>query len=282
MHTTAQHPSSWYRNWLPLLCLCGWLSACDDDLITPKQVGTDEVVGHTDVALNAWKADIRSGESALGNLSADARWESASSRGYAPDVAIVNGGSIRFDASKREDGIYPAGPLTDEDINEIFPWTDDSILMINVTGEELKLILERSVSQLPGNETFGGFLHVSQNFQFDVDLSQPAQVISEAEILEPGERIRGMWLHGIEVQSTAVYRLAADSYLGGGGDGYLAMAQIPDELKEPVLVTVEDPENPGQTITKPGPRLYESLRDYLQSRASVAPQVEGRILGLDD
>ena len=74
----------------------------------------------------------------------------------------------------RSDRVYPAGPLTARDINTIFPFQDNCVVL-RVSGRDLLQVLENGVSKYPAHD--GRFPQVSGlRFEFDPSKS-------------PGERI---------------------------------------------------------------------------------------------
>lgn len=66
------------------------------------------------------------------------------------DIAFINGGAIRAS--------LPKGEISYANIFNVMPF-DNSIIIITLTGQQIKEALEHSVSQLP--EDFSGLLHVS-------------------------------------------------------------------------------------------------------------------------
>ena len=155
----------------------------------------DVEIGVANVELDTRKAIVRGGETAFGNLVADAMRNAVDA-----DVAVTNGGGIRGNK------IYDAGTtLTRRDIVTELPFGNKTI-KIQITGKQILEALENSTKDLP--ETGGQFLHVS-NISFAVDSNKPS-----------GQRISDVTVGGEGLNPTKVYTLATNDFLGRGGDGY--------------------------------------------------------------
>ncbi len=166
----------------------------------------DAVVGLTASELDTRGVRSGSGETAFGNLLADALREATGS-----DLALVNGGTIRGDT------VYPAGtPLTRRDLLTELPFRNRTVVL-RLTGAELRAALENGVSRLP--HPSGRFPHVS-------GLS-----FSYAEREPPGRRVRTLTVNGAPVADSRIYTLATNDFLARGGDGYGMFARadrVPD------------------------------------------------------
>ncbi len=120
-----------------------------------------EVIGEAVVALDGERANVRTKETNLGNLVADVMRDAGSA-----DIALTNGGGIRASIN--------AGAITVGDVFTVLPF-DNTLVVLEVTGANIKAALERSVSEYP--DQLGAFLQVSGlSFEFD-----PAKA--------PGERV---------------------------------------------------------------------------------------------
>ncbi|MCA3564655.1 MAG: bifunctional metallophosphatase/5'-nucleotidase [Methylocystis sp.] len=160
----------------------------------------DVALGATAVELDSRSASVRSQETAIGNLIADAIRASTGA-----DAAITNGGGIRGNRQ------YPAGTtLTRRDILTELPF-GNSTAMVEITGKDIKDALENGVSQIDNRA--GRFPQVS-GMTFTVD--QKASV---------GSRIMALQVAGKDVDPAAKYKLATNDFLLGGGDGYTALGR---------------------------------------------------------
>ncbi len=116
-------------------------------------------VGTTGEPLNAVAEVVRSGESNLGNLFADAmRGETGA------EIAILNGGSIR---SNR---VYPAGDLTRRDLIAMHPFGGIAC-EVEVSGAAVAAALENGLSRL--GESAGRFPQIA-GMRIEVDPERPA------------------------------------------------------------------------------------------------------------
>jgi 5'-nucleotidase len=153
-------------------------------------------VGRTPVPLDARKKAVRSQETNLGSLIADALREAAGT-----DVTLVNGGAIRGDT------VFPAGELTRRELLSIFPYAD-KLVRLQVPGATLQAALENAVSRSAEDPEPGRFLQVS-GLRFAFDASRPR-----------GERVLCVTVGGKPLSPTATYTVATPSFLAGGKDGY--------------------------------------------------------------
>src|SRR5207247_6051527 len=81
---------------------------------------------------------------------------------------------------------------------------------LTMTGQQLALALENSVSKLP--RTDGRFLQVS-GLALTYDPSSP-----------PGSRVREITVGGRPLEAARSYSVATDAFLADGGDGYSMLA----------------------------------------------------------
>jgi 5'-nucleotidase len=152
------------------------------------------VVGSTKTPLNAVAESVRSAESNLGNLMADAMRADTGA-----DLAIMNSGSIR---SNR---IFPPGPLLRRDVVAMHPF-GGMICKVEVPGSVVLAALNIGVGRL--GESVGRFPQVS-GVTFNVDPAAPA-----------GNRVRDVLVQGKPLDPKRNYSVAITDYMLKGGDGY--------------------------------------------------------------
>jgi 5'-nucleotidase / UDP-sugar diphosphatase len=158
----------------------------------------DVSLGTTAVDLDSRSASVRSQETAIGNLIADAVRASTGA-----DVAITNGGGIRGNRQ------YPAGAtITRRDILTELPF-GNSTAMVEITGKDIRDALENGVSQIDNRA--GRFPQVS-GMAFTVDAKAPA-----------GSRIGSLRIGGKDLDPAATYKVATNDFMVSGGDGYTAL-----------------------------------------------------------
>ncbi len=146
----------------------------------------NEPVGEAVLNLVGDRLKVRSGETNLGNLIADAMRARVGT-----DVALLNGGGIRS-------GI-PKGPISYRDILMVLPF-GNTLVTMELTGTQLLKVLRHAAEQRPGS---GGWLHVS-GLKWEIRQGMPVNV-----------RIGGRPL-----DKKRIYNLATNNFLAAGGDGY--------------------------------------------------------------
>ena len=157
------------------------------------------VVGKTLVDLDGLYENVRTKETNLGDLIADAMRESAGA-----DIAFVNGGAIRES--------IPAGDIIVNQILKALPFTN-TLAMIEITGAGLKKALEHGVKDFPA--TAGHFPQVS-GIKYTFNPAKPA-----------GERITSITVGGEPVDINKTYKLVTNDFIAAGGDGYIMFKNKP-------------------------------------------------------
>lgn len=160
--------------------------------------GLNVAIGITEGPLDSRRNVVRREESAMGNLIADAMRAATGA-----DIAIVNGGGIRADRT------YDAGTtLTRRDILTELPFGNVTVLT-ELPGSQILAALENGVSQV--EDGAGRFPQLSGAVMV-YDPSAPA-----------GSRVVSVTLGGAALDPDKVYRVAANDFMLGGGDGYGAL-----------------------------------------------------------
>ena len=175
----------------------------------------DVIVGQTAVALEARRAPLRTAETNLGNLVADAMRARLKT-----DVALMNGGGIRSDR------IVPPGPLTRRDVVAFLPFGNVAVAL-ELTGRELREALEHGVARW--EREAGAFLQVS-GLALSFDPSRPA-----------GQRVVSVDVGGTPLEPERRYTAAVADYIARGGDGFTAFQKarvLVDAASGPLLTDV--------------------------------------------
>lgn len=167
-----------------------------DEIVTDQAVILDVVVGQTAVLLMGERADVRIGETNLGNLITDAMIAATGA-----DVAITNGGGIRAS--------IPAGDVTVGDIITVLPF-GNIIVTIDLTGQEILDTLQVATAAYPG--TGGNFPHIA-GMTFEIDYAAAA-----------GSRVINLMIGGVPVVLGDTYSVATNDFLAAGGDEYVIFA----------------------------------------------------------
>jgi 2',3'-cyclic-nucleotide 2'-phosphodiesterase (5'-nucleotidase family) len=159
----------------------------------------DVPVGTLGVELDSRTASVRSQETAIGNLIADALKAATGA-----DVAITNGGGIR--ANKQ----YPVGAtLTRRDILSELPFGNRTSTT-EITGAALKAAIENGLSQIENRA--GRFPQVS-GLVIEANATAPA-----------GKRITSIMVNGAPLDEAKTYKVATNDFMLRGGDGYTSLA----------------------------------------------------------
>ena len=201
------------------------------------------VFGVSEVYLDGTRGSVRTEETNLGNLTADANLAIAQEADDSVVISLKNGGGIRadignvtipaggtgepvetpneavFDADGNE--VKPEGGISETDIANTLAFNNE-LTLITVTAEELLEIVEHSVSASEEGATPGQFPQIA-GFSFSYDLSLPAgdRVESLAIEDENGNDIDVVVEDGELVgDPNREYRMVTLSFLADGGDGY--------------------------------------------------------------
>ncbi|MGZ5179909.1 MAG: bifunctional metallophosphatase/5'-nucleotidase [Ramlibacter sp.] len=158
------------------------------------------VVGRLGASFTRTASDA--GESTLGDLIADAQLAATrpAARGAA-QVAFMNPGGVRADLLAPAGG----GPLTYGQLFSAQPF-GNTLAVKTLTGAQLKALLEQN--QYTAQPT-PRVLQPSANFSYRYDARLPE-----------GARVLEMRLDGAPIDPARDYRVAMNSFLAAGGDGY--------------------------------------------------------------
>jgi 2',3'-cyclic-nucleotide 2'-phosphodiesterase (5'-nucleotidase family) len=182
------------------------------------------LVATSEVALEGRRSLIRTIETNLGNLVADALLWQARERAAEfgvplPQVALQNGGGIR------NDNVIPPGPLSELTTFSILPFSNFLAVVPELPREHFKELLENAVSRVEFSD--GRFAQIA-GFEYSYTTSGTAQVVNTAgEVLTPGTRVRSVTLDdgtpivvdGV-VQPGPGITIATIDFLANGGDLY--------------------------------------------------------------
>jgi 2',3'-cyclic-nucleotide 2'-phosphodiesterase (5'-nucleotidase family) len=192
-------------------------------------------IGATEGELDSRRNVIRAEESAMGNLIADALRAATGA-----DIGLANGGGIRGDTT------YEAGKiLTRRDILTELPFGNVTVLT-EIPGSQVLAVFENGVSQV--EKGAGRFLQLS-GATIVYDPTAPA-----------GSRIAEAMVGGEPLDPNKLYKVAANDYILGGGDGFAALGG------GNVLI------NAGN-----GNLMANDVMDYVVKMGGVTSKVEGRI-----
>jgi len=202
-------------------------------IINPLQTSLNalasNVIGTSEVELDGQYTNIRTKETNLGNLTADAMlWKAnqlATLYGAPiPDIALQNGGGIR------NNNILPAGNISELTTFSILPFPNFVSIAENIPPQQFKEIMENSVSRIENIE--GRFSHIS-GMKIIFNPYAQAQVLDNSgNVLIPGKRIRMIRLNsgpfggtyivfeGVVSPSAPSVSIATNDFMARGGDQY--------------------------------------------------------------
>ncbi|MGZ8296852.1 MAG: bifunctional metallophosphatase/5'-nucleotidase [Allosphingosinicella sp.] len=152
----------------------------------------------------ALKSANEHGEHVLGNLIADAQL--AATRDAADGgarIALMNPGGVRADLVPAADGGISFGQLFAAQ-----PFANMMVVK-SLTGRQLRAVLEQQFASGSNTAANPYILSPSHNLRFAYDLSKPE-----------GRRIVLLTVDGRTVRDEAVYRVAMNNFLAGGGDNF--------------------------------------------------------------
>lgn len=201
----------------------------------------EEVIGEAQVGLQG--KGSRGRETNLGNLVADVLREDAQA-----DAALMNAGGLRADILK--------GPIRMKDLFSVLPFSNH-LVVLRVTGRELKEILEHGLSDLSG--TGGQFPQVS-GLRLTYKSTAPS-----------GQRISAVWVREKPLDPETWYTLATNDFLMAGGDGYAIFKKILQSDK------ASPTQNPRVILFDSGKELRDLVIDFIKKKKLVSASVEDRI-----
>ena len=194
---------------------------------------SNRVVGSASADLT--RAANAAGESALGDVIADAQLASTSPTDFGGAVvAFMNPGGIRADIA--------AGEVTYGELFTVQPFSN-TLTVKTMTGDMIYRLLEQQFRTAPAPDVV---LQVSSGFTYSYDRSAAA-----------GSRVSNVAINGTPVDKAASYRVAMNSFLATGGDGFSVFNEGTDQL--------------GGEID------LDALVNYFMKNSPIAPGPQNRI-----
>ena len=187
-----------------------------------QQIDADygAVFAQSEVQLNGEKAQVRTGETNLGDLITDAMLWQAGTLGEKVDAAVNNGGGIRASLS--------VGDLTKKDINTVLPF-GNTLYLVKLTGAQLLEALEASTCSLP--ESIGAFPQVSgieytvnTEAKFSSTENYPGSTYGKPNAVN---RVTIQRVGGAAFDPAETYTIVTNDFLGAGGDTYYTFKSSP-------------------------------------------------------
>ncbi len=157
------------------------------------------------------------GESALGDVIADAQLEATAAVGFGEAVAaFMNPGGIRDDIDFIAEGDEADGEFTFGEAFSVQPF-GNSLVTMTLTGEQIHTLLTQ---QWVGQEN-PRILQVSEGFTYTWDAS-----LADEDKVDPDS----IMIDGVVVDPAASYRVTVNSFLADGGDLFSVLVDGTDRL----------------------------------------------------
>lgn len=157
-------------------------------------------------------------ESPMGDLIADAQFAYGRELDPETDLALMNPGGVRAGLTYAAKAGEGDGVVTYAEGFTVQPFAN-TVNLQSFTGAQLVQVLKEQVSG--GNAAAPKILQPSRNLTYTLDLTKTGadRVV--------GDSIR---LDGKAIDPAATYRVATNSFLAGGGDGFTTLGQGTDDL----------------------------------------------------
>lgn len=168
------------------------VKAVIDEIKAANQQIEAEVVAVSPVVLNGETANVRTGETNLGNLITAAMMDISGA-----DVALMNGGGIRT--------TIDTGEVTKGEVLTVLPF-GNTVTVIKVTGADLKAAMENGIDSYPNEK--GAFPHIG------------GMIVTFDPSKEAGNRVVEIKVGGQLLDEAKTYTLVTNDFLAAGGDGY--------------------------------------------------------------
>jgi 5'-nucleotidase len=151
------------------------------------------------------------GESALGDVIADAQFDATDDPGFGEAVvAFMNPGGIRADLTYASSSAGEGdGNVTYGEAFTVQPF-GNSLVTMTLTGAQIDAVLEQQFD----NPAVGQMriLQVSQGFTYTWDAAAPT-----------GSKVSNIQIEGVPVDPGASYRVTVNSFLADGGDNFTVL-----------------------------------------------------------
>ena len=164
-----------------------------------SEVQVQKVISHLPGAMT--RQSTQSGESALGNMIADAQWASSAGKNRdLSDFALMNPGGVRADLNVQPGG----GTVNFGQLFKIQPF-GNTLVVKKMSGQHIKDLLEHQYANMERPKV----LFPSENLRYEVDFSQAY-----------GHRIKNIAIRKVPIGLTKDYHVTVNSFLASGGDGF--------------------------------------------------------------
>ena len=153
------------------------------------QAALSQKVGRSDAVLNGDRVIVRQQPTDLGVFAGQAMMDKAKA-----DFAVLNSGGIRDS--------LPAGDLSYKDVLKVFPF-GSTLVYVDLSGADALAYLNAAAKMAPGAGAFAQFAGV--------------------QLLIEGGAVKQASIKGQPIDPAKTYRMAINSFMAAGGDGYPRM-----------------------------------------------------------
>ncbi|SFI37761.1 5'-nucleotidase / UDP-sugar diphosphatase [Collimonas sp. OK307] len=156
-----------------------------------------EKIGRTSGSFDGVRLHVRNYATNLGRLITTAMMKKTGA-----DLALISSGSIRDS--------LPAGVVTYRDLLMVQPF-GNHIVVVSMRGDELQNYLQAVARMTPGSGAFAQYAGMRMQLTSD-------------------RRIASITIGGKNIDPQAIYRIAVNSFIAKGGDGYPDLSRHPDNF----------------------------------------------------
>ncbi|MGW5098473.1 bifunctional metallophosphatase/5'-nucleotidase [Streptomyces nodosus] len=156
----------------------------------------------------AGEIGVEGTESPLGDLIADAQLAHAKSLDPTTELALMNPGGIRAPLTYPASGAEGDGVVTYGEAFTVQPFAN-TVNLVSLTGAQVITALQQQVSG--ANEAAPKILQISEGLTYTLDLTKSGAARVAVDSIK---------LNGKPIDPAATYRVAMNSFLAGGGDGF--------------------------------------------------------------
>ncbi len=209
------------------------------ELGAPIEELMTKIVSASTKDIDGSRDTCRAGECEMGNLVADAMLDRVGDQGVT--IAIQNGGGLRASID--------SGEVTMGEVLGVLPF-QNTLATFELKGSDIVAALENGASQI--EEGGGRFAQVAGlRYTFDKTAEAGSRIVSvdvkKGDGFEP-------------IDPEAVYSVATNNYMRGGGDGYAVF------------------KSGGMNAYDFGPGLEQVVADYLAKNNPYTPYTDGRVM----
>ena len=238
--------------------------------------------GQTSVHLNGNRGSVRTEETNIGNLTADANLVAAQQVDPSVVVSLKNGGGIRASIGVSVGGeLLPppantlvgkaAGQISQIDIENTLRF-NNALTLLTLSASELLEVIEHAVAASGEGLTPGRFPQVSgMAFSYDTSMPEGERVQSLVITDADGNPMDTVAQDGEVVgDANRTFRIVTLNFLADGGDGYPYPNFLNTNLVELSEVMTEEQSGGQATFTDPGTE-QDALAEYLAANFSETP-----------